>query len=112
MNAQTNIVDRILGPRTAQSAMSGIRNWDRKAGSMPLLSEQLLLMRDGPMTWSTTHTWPSVREAMISLGLARELDHIRESDGWITPRTEITEIGREVRAELRAIAKAEGRSAI
>ncbi|QAZ45915.1 hypothetical protein C1M53_26380 [Mesorhizobium sp. Pch-S] len=96
----------IFAPPTVASAMEGIRNWDRRAGSIPLLSEQLRLTKDGPRTWSTTHTWPAVRREMVSLGLIRELEPLRE-DGWVFPRTEITELGREVRA---AIAKAEGRS--
>jgi hypothetical protein len=93
------LMDSILGPRTVETAMAGIRNWDRRAGDMPLLSEQLLLTKDGPSTWSTTHTWPSVRSAMTRLGLVRELTPLRE-DGWVFPRTEITDLGREVRALL------------
>lgn len=95
----TDMVDRILGPRTVASAMEGIRNWDRRAGSMPLLSEQLSLMKDGAQTWSTTHSWPAVRDAMTRLGLVLALEPLRD-DGFIFPRTEITELGREVRAEL------------
>lgn len=86
----------LFGPPTVASAMQGIQNWDRRAGSMPLLSDCLLGMKDGPQTWSTTHSWPSVRSAMLSLGLARELKPLREGV-WVTPRTEITELGRAVR---------------
>ncbi len=96
----SSMLDRILGPRTSATAMEGIRKWDRNAGSMPLLSEQIRLTKDGPSTWSTTHAWPSVRNAMVSLGLVRELEPLRDSDGWIIPRTEITDLGREVRTAL------------
>ncbi|MER9912858.1 hypothetical protein NKJ71_19720 [Mesorhizobium sp. M0050] len=90
-----------FAPPTMASAMQGIANWDRRAGSLPLLSACLLGMKDGPQTWSSTHSWPSVRSAMVSLGLARELEPLREG-GWITPRTQITDLGIEVRAAIAA----------
>lgn len=97
----SSMLDRILGPRTVATAMEGIRNWDRGARTMPLLSEQLQLMKDGPTTWSTTHAWPSVRNAMVSLGLVRELEPLRDG-GWLIPRTELTDLGRETRTAIAA----------
>ncbi len=105
MTQTENLIDRILGPRNFASAMLAIQDWDRRAGSRPLLSEQIVGMKDGPMSWSTTHSWPSVRSAMVSAGLVRELDpdHL---NGWRIPMTEITDLGREVRDAL-AKSKAE-----
>ncbi len=89
-------IDRILGPRTFASAMQVIQEWDRQARSMPLLSEQIARMPDGPKSWSTTHAWPSVLNAMQSAGLLVELPS-EYQNGWKVPMTEITELGREVR---------------
>jgi hypothetical protein len=89
-------IERILGPRTFASAMQAIQTWDRQARSMPLLSEQIAWMPDGPKSWSTTHNWPSVLNAMRSAGLLVELPS-QSYNGWKVPMTEITELGREVR---------------
>lgn len=106
MTQADDLIDRILGPRNFASAMAAIRNWDRRPGSMPLLSEQIAAMKDGPMSWSTTHSWPSVRGALVSAGLVRELepDHF---NGWRVPMTEITDLGREVRDALAARTRTE-----
>jgi hypothetical protein len=77
--------------------MHVIMEWDRQARSMPLLSEQIARMPDGPQSWSTTHTWPSVLNAMRSAGLLVELPS-EYYNGWKVPMTEIAELGREVRA--------------
>lgn len=106
MTQVEDLIDRILGPRNFASAMVAIQNWDRRPGSMPLLSEQIVSMKDGPMSWSTTHSWPSVRSALVSAGLVRELapDHF---NGWRVPMTEITDLGREVRNALVAQTRGE-----
>jgi len=104
MSEAREAIDRILGPRTVSTAMRGIQYWDRNARSAPLLSEQMQLMQDGPQTWSTTHSWPSVRSALHRLGLIEELDPIRQN-GWVIPVTEITDLGREVRAALTSPTK-------
>lgn len=83
-----------------KSAMEGIQSWDRQSLRRPLLSEQMRLMKDGPQTWSTTHDWPAVRDQLKLLGLVKDLPATVDDDGWIIPTTEITELGRQVRAGL------------
>lgn len=89
----------IFDPPTFETAMDGIRSSDRAVRSLPLLSEQMRLMQDGPATWSTTHSWPTVREQLKLLGLVKALPATVDN-GWVIPTTEITELGREVRAAL------------
>ena len=96
----------IFGPRTLATAMEAIRAWDKTARSLPLLSEQIARMPDGPQSWSTTHSWPSVREALRRAGLVDDLPS-EAFNGHHVPMTQITELGREVRA---ALSKQEGRS--
>lgn len=66
--------------------------------------EQMAWMRDGPVLWSVTHQWPSHRDALESAGLVRALPKT-PIDGFLHPTTEITELGRAVRA---ALSKARG----
>lgn len=91
-----------LNPQTFSAALEIIQNWDRQAGNLPLLSEQIATMLDGPQSWSTTHNWPAVRNTMQSAGLIVNLPH-ENVDGWRVPMTEITELGREVRSHFQKI---------
>ena len=92
----------IFDPPTFETAMEGIKAWDRSVKNMPLLSEQMRIMKDGPQTWSTTHDWPAVREQFRSLGLVKDLPATVYGDRWRVPTTEITELGRKVRDALQA----------
>jgi len=105
MTATKEAIERILGPRTFATAMRVIEDWDRTARSMPLLSEQIARMPDGPQSWSTTHTWPSVLTAMKSAGLLVELPS-EYYNGCKVPMTEITDLGRDVREHFASKATA------
>jgi len=88
-----------LNPKTFETAVERIKVWDKNAGDMPLLSEQVKLLRDDQMTWSLTHNWPAVMNAMVSMGLIREAS-TKVEFGFRRTTTEITELGKEVRSHL------------
>lgn len=94
----------IFDPPTFETAMEGIKAWDRSVKNMPLLSDQMRGMKDGQQTWSTTHDWSAVRDGLRLLGLLKELPPTCD-DGWRIPTTEITELGCEVRAALQSPTK-------
>lgn len=58
--------------------------------------EQMAMMRDEPMVWSRTHNRPSIRDALTIAGLIRRRADHSTAETW----TEITELGRQVRAML------------
>ncbi len=95
-------INSLMPEKTVATALAGIRAWDRTAGTRPLLSEQIALVRDEPTTWSRTHAWPSVRSAMISLGLARNVEPV-QLGREVIEATEITPLGRAVRSALTTL---------
>ena len=95
-----------LKPKNFDSALEVIRNWDKNARSLPLLSEQVFNMKDGIQAWSTTHSWPSVRNALVSVGIVEDVG-TDNFNGFRVPLTEITDLGKEVRSHLQSQSKGE-----
>lgn len=78
------------------STIHEMRRSDRSAVRRPLLCVQARIMGD-TQHWSVTHDWPTVCDQMVELGLVS----VVANPGWPFHRiTEITSLGRDVRAAL------------
>lgn len=86
------------GKGLSEATIAQMRQRDRHAGNGPWLTEQAAIMGD-TLHWSTTHSWPSIRTEMIDLGVVRVI--AAPKGDFFGGVTEITDLGREVRAALQ-----------
>jgi hypothetical protein len=59
----------------------------------PVQREQMARMKDEPMVWSRTHSWPSIRDALTIARCVQYVHALSSAEAW----TQITDLGREVR---------------
>lgn len=91
---------------TVNDVLLQLRQVDSDKGISPRVADSLRGHTDEPMGWSDTHQWPWVCGVLESMKVVRQASkEVRDAGGFTALHyrnvTELTDLGREVRAVLR-----------